>query len=152
MSSRVAPADGPKKEPPAGDAPANEPSKPAARDDKTSPDKTAAAPASDDPAAVAAIEKIGGKVTRNANGAVTGVDLSQASVKDFDFALLKKLPALARLELFGADVNNATLDKLQGLKLKELVLENTEITDEGTAQAGQSGHAQVAEPAPLVAT
>src|SRR5262245_30709814 len=88
---------------------------------------------SDDPQAIAAIEKAGGKVGRNSDGVVVSVDFSQGNVKDFDYALLGKLPALARLELFGADVNDATIDKLNGLKLGELVLENTEITDAGAA-------------------
>ena len=90
--------------------------------------------AADDPEAVSAIEKIGGAVTRNAAGNVTAVDLSKANVKDFDYSVLKKLPSLTSLELYGVDVNDATLDKLAGLPLQTLILENTEITDAATAK------------------
>src|SRR5262245_52659261 len=87
----------------------------------------------DDPAVVESIDKVGGKVARNEQGAVTSVDFSDAQIKGFDLSQLSRLPQLAKLELWGADVNNKSIDAIKDLKLTELVLENTEITDEGLA-------------------
>ncbi|HEX3727483.1 MAG TPA: hypothetical protein VHV08_14615, partial [Pirellulales bacterium] len=86
------------------------------------------------PQVIGEIEKIGGRVARDSSGAVTGVDLSEARPKDFDFTLLSKLPALVRLELYGAEVTDRALEAVGALKLRELVLENTEITDKGVPQ------------------
>jgi hypothetical protein len=110
----------------------HEPAEPTAA--SASPTASPATDASDDPAVVAALEKIGAKLARNKAGAVTAADFSDAQVKAFDFAQLAKLPGLEVLELWGADVDDATLDKIAPLKLRELTLENTEITDAGLAR------------------
>ena len=46
----------------------------------------------------------------------------------------RSCPACSGWSSIGSEVTNATLDSLAGLKLRELVLENTEITDEGLAK------------------
>src|SRR4051794_29649222 len=81
-----------------------------AKAESARPTAKSATAEADDPAAVAAIEKMGGKFTRNAAGNAIDVDLSRAKLKELDFGALKRLPSLARVELVGADVNNDTLD------------------------------------------
>ena len=63
----------------------------------------------DDPAAVAAMEKIDGKLTFDDAKNVVGLDLADAQATDADLAHLAGLPNLVRLELWGADISDATL-------------------------------------------
>src|SRR5690606_19207145 len=91
----------------------------------------------DDPEAVQAVEAAGGKITRNDDGAIVEVAFNTPAVKEFDFAQLEKLPSLETLELWGAEIDNETLDKIKNLELRELALENTEITDEGLAKLAE---------------
>ena len=72
--------------------------------------------ATDDPAAISAVEKAGRRITRDADGAVVTIDLQQGNVKDFDFAVLQKFPTLTRLELQGTNVKDGAIEKLSGLK------------------------------------
>jgi hypothetical protein len=71
---------------------------------------------------------------------VTGIDFQPASVKGFDFSLLSKLPRLERLTLWGADINNQTLDSLAGLKLRDLRLSSSDHRRR-PGQTGRDPHA-----------
>ena len=102
------------------------------------------------PQATEAVEKSAARLRATLAGQWSASTSAAANVKGFDFSVLKQFPKLQRLVLFGAEVNNATLDQIQGLKLRDLVLENTEITDEGLSKLAGTSDAQVAQPAPLV--
>ena len=111
--------------------------------------------------AVAAFEKLGGKISCNAAKSVVRVDLSYSIVDDADLVQLKQFPDLERLNLSETAVTESGLKHLKGLTklrvlrlrraandaglahLKELpnlqVLDlfQTEITDAGLKQVAQ---------------
>jgi hypothetical protein len=87
----------------------------------------------DEASAVKAIEKLGGKVTRDDNKPdrpVIAVDLSFTKVMDTDLKELKQLKQLTHLHLMGTQVTDAGLKEIKELKqLTALGLYNTEVTD-----------------------
>jgi hypothetical protein len=86
-------------------------------------------------AAVAAIKKLGGKVTfdeENPGKPVVDVDLSHSSTKATDLVHLKGLTSLQTLDLNGTKVTDAGLEHLKGLtNLHSLHLGKTKVTDTG---------------------
>lgn len=89
----------------------------------------------DEAAAVATIEKLGGKVefdAQPANRRVIKVYLHSTAVKDADLAMLEKLPKLQNLFLGKTQIGDAGLEHLQALsELKTLSLNSTQVTDDG---------------------
>ena len=78
---------------------------------------------------IAAIEKLGGKVTFKPK---FSVDLSQSQVTDSDLAHVKALSGLEHLDLSESQVTDAGLAHLKGLsKLISLTLFRTKVTDAG---------------------
>ncbi len=85
-------------------------------------------------AALKRINELDGEVTCNARKDVVGVNLLGRATSNADLALLKALPALAELEVWGPGIDDkgmTSLGELIGLKV--LVVENTGITDAGLA-------------------
>ena len=92
----------------------------------------------DEASAVKAVEKLGGKVTRDdklPGKPVTGVSLFTTAVTDAGLKELKDLKQLTTLDLDGTKVTDAGLKELKDLKqLTSLNLMNTEqVTDDGVA-------------------
>ena len=90
----------------------------------------------DEKQAVEAIEKLGGKVTRDSKRAgepVTDVDLAHSkSLKDDDLKILKEFKQLEWLSLNQTAVTDAGLAYVKDLKnLKTLGLLKTGVTDKG---------------------
>src|SRR3954452_20407511 len=84
--------------------------------------------------AIAAIEKLGGKVKRFWTGGVHGVDLSHASATDPELVLVRAMSSVLFLDFTGTRVTDAGLVHLEGLKnLRKLKLWGTRITDAGLA-------------------
>jgi len=94
--------------------------------------------------AVAALEKRGASVERDATGTVTAVSFRDTRATDADLPHLKALPNLRRLDLHShsedyagfnqVQVTNAGLVHLNGLtKLEELTILGTNVTDAGLA-------------------
>src|SRR5262245_30855891 len=85
--------------------------------------------------AVAAIEKLGGKVEVDANRPgkhAIAVKLTGDKVTDTDLVHLKPLTELQRLDLFATKVRGDGLKNLSGLtQLRYLSLHSSEVTDEG---------------------
>ena len=83
--------------------------------------------------AIAAIEKLGGKVTFDANNqAVFGVSLRKTEVTDAGMVYLKALTSLEDLDLSHTKLTDAGLEHLKGLtKLRWLGLGGTKVTDAG---------------------
>src|SRR5262249_12679584 len=98
--------------------------------------------------AVAAIEKLGGKVTRDEASPgkpVVKVDLSLSGVTDAGLAPVQGLRRLQALALSGTKVRDAGLGHLRGLQaLRVLNLLHTGVTDAGLARL--QGLAQLREP------
>src|SRR5437763_1900605 len=86
-----------------------------------------------DPAA--AVEALGGRLTRNAAGEVVGVDLSNAWLTDVDLARLAALPRLESISLAYTKVTDLGLEQLAPLRrVKVLDLYYAEyVTDLGVA-------------------
>lgn len=102
-------------------------------------EKAAPAPAAANPA-VAAIEKLGGKVDHEGMDAakpIVAVNFGVAKIKDADLDSLKGLDDLAKLTLNNnKELTDAGLDKLKQLnlpKLAKLYLVDTQVTDAGLA-------------------
>lgn len=88
--------------------------------------------ASDQQAAIAAIEKLGGVYL---GGEHPRVVFSGPSVKDADLAHVACLSELVELDLAITGVTDAGLAQLAGLeKLKSLQLDRTQVTDAGLMQ------------------
>ena len=85
--------------------------------------------------AIAAIKKLGGKVTfaeRKPGKPVTGVDLSFTKIIDADLVHLKGLTKLQTLSLINTKVTDAGLVHLKGMtNLQRLDLTDTKVTDAG---------------------
>lgn len=88
----------------------------------------------EDKRAVAAVEKLGGKVERNANGDVVKVDLNNAKFKDEDLKNLERFHELEWLDLRVSTLTDAGMVHLSGLrKLKFLNVARTSVSDTGLA-------------------
>ena len=89
----------------------------------------------DEAAAVAAIQKLGGKVDYAGEGAerrVIKVYLHQTQVGDDDLVVLKKLPKLKNLFLGKTNIGDPGLTHLeQAAELQTLGLNSTRVTDAG---------------------
>jgi hypothetical protein len=85
--------------------------------------------------AVAFVEKLGGKVTRDEKlpgKPVTGVNLGLSKVTDLGLKEVVALKNLHKLDLFGTDVTDAGLKELAHLKsLTTVTLTETKVTDAG---------------------
>ena len=85
--------------------------------------------------AIAAIEKVGGKVQRDEtlpNKPVGIVTLSKPNITDAQMAHLKGMTELKKLYLGGSKITDAGLENLKGLtKLEILGIGNTKVTDAG---------------------
>jgi hypothetical protein len=86
-------------------------------------------------AAMGWVSELGGRITTNAKGEVTGVHLSGTFVSDEDMDALAAIPTLERIDLSHTRVTDLGLLRLKGLtKVRELNLFYAElITDEGLA-------------------
>ena len=90
-------------------------------------------PPGDEPAAVAALEELGCKLTRNDAGNVTGVAVGTAELQDADLVHLKGLPALVDLDLAKSPITDDGLAILESLpQLKALGLQRCNLlTNDG---------------------
>jgi Leucine-rich repeat (LRR) protein len=83
--------------------------------------------------AVAVVEGLGGKITRDKNRPnkpVIGLNLSKARISDANVETVANFPQLETLDLSETDVTDAGLVWLRGLRqLRELDLRHTKITD-----------------------
>jgi hypothetical protein len=79
------------------------------------------------------IERVGGKVERNAAGAVVAVNLRGTWVNDAEMAYLAELPELGKLDLSHTRISDEGMLRLKGApKIRELNLYYAEwITDQG---------------------
>ena len=95
----------------------------------------AAEPKTDEVKAIAEIEKLGGRVTRDEGSPgkpVIDVDLGNSQVTDAGLVHLKGLPQLQSLCLYGTQVTDAGLVHLKGLtRLQSLNLATPQVTDAG---------------------
>src|SRR5436190_11057360 len=89
----------------------------------------------DEASAVKAVEKLGGKVTRDdklPGKPVIGVSFFGTQVTDAGLKELKDLTQLKELSLYGPQVTDAGLKELKDLKqLTTLDLSGTQVTDVG---------------------
>ena len=103
-------------------------------ENKSSPATSAAKPVETQEQAIAAIKKLGGKVTieRKSPNKLIHVDLRGIKVTDAGLVHLKGLTNLQTLYLYRTKVTDAGLVHLKGLtNLQFLSLYNTKVTDEG---------------------
>jgi hypothetical protein len=88
--------------------------------------------------AVAAIQKLGGKVERDdkrAGSPVVTVDLMRDKIKDADLACLADLREVTSLKLDNTGLTDEGLKHLKGLKnLRRLTVSFTGVSDEGLKQ------------------
>lgn len=108
-------------------------------DQKTADAK--ASPETDQAAAIAAIEKLGGKIEvdlEDPDRPVIGMDFSGCDgdrLTDGDLAILEGLTRLQRLSLHSCGITDAGLEYLGGLtELRSLNLDGANITDAGLTQ------------------
>ena len=86
-------------------------------------------------AAIAAINKLGGRIDLDRNGAVVEVSLGYTKVTDADLENLKGLSNLHTLRLSKTNVTDAGLEHLKGLKsLRVLDFARTQVTNAGLEQ------------------
>ncbi|MGA2031946.1 MAG: hypothetical protein ABSG68_06810 [Thermoguttaceae bacterium] len=79
-----------------------------------------------------AVEQLGGKVYLGEDGTVVAVDLGRTKTTDADLALVKQLPQLRGLSLWGTQVGDTGLLNLEDLsQLEELNLLCTKVSDAG---------------------
>lgn len=91
-------------------------------------------------AAAAALTKLGGRVTSDADGHVAAVDLAQTPITDEDLKLLAACPHLVELNLRATLVSDAGLETVgRLLQLEFLGLTGTMVTDAGLAHLAQLG-------------
>ena len=90
---------------------------------------------SDEAAAVAAIQRLGGKVEFDTNGPdrrVQKVYLHQTRVRDDDLAVFEKLPKLQNVFLGKTDITDEGLKHLElATELRTISLNGTRVTDRG---------------------
>jgi hypothetical protein len=95
----------------------------------------AAEPKVDEAKAIAEIEKLGGKVTRDEKSPgklVIGVAFSKSKLTNAELEHLASLPHLQSLELDNAQITDAAFANISKVpQLKRLLLINTPITDTG---------------------
>lgn len=90
--------------------------------------------------AAAAIEKLGGKVERNAEHDVIKVDLNNAKVTDADLKWLRAFPALQWLDLRITNIGDEGVSNLKLLhNIKFLNLFRTNLTDKGLVELNGLG-------------
>src|ERR1700736_2742039 len=81
------------------------------------------------------VEDLGGSVTRNAQGRITGVNLRGTWVGDSDLRNLNELPDLSKLDLSLTHITDQGMQEIKDLKgITDFSLYFTEyVTDEGIA-------------------
>lgn len=85
----------------------------------------------DDPAAVAALKKLGAKISLRPTGEVQSMGLQYTKFTDKELALLDGVPNLEILDLTFTQIGEPTFKKLGTMKpLKLIVLDQTKISDE----------------------
>ena len=90
--------------------------------------------------AVAAIEKLGGKVEVDENNDVVNVNLGGTKITDAGLVYLKGMQKLKVLGLSGSKITDAGMAHLKGLtKLEGLDLKGTKVTDAGLAHLNLKG-------------
>lgn len=90
--------------------------------------------------AAAALKKLGGRVTTDADGHVAAVDLAQTAITDEDLKLLAACPQLVELNLRATLVSDAGLETVSRLsQLEFLGLTGTMVTDAGLEHLVQLG-------------
>ena len=100
-------------------------------------------------AALARIEKLGGKVEYGPDKTVVAVDLNPRATTNADILLLTALKDVVKLDLYGAEISDAGIPALARFpKLRELGLENTDITDAGVKELSKLRRDPRAEPSP----
>lgn len=98
----------------------------------------------DDPAAVAALEKLPVRLVRSYRGVVQGVEMTDPDVDDAAMAHLEGLPSLEWLKIERCEVTDAGLEHLAGLgRLRRLYLHDLAVTDAGLAQLGKLARLEV---------
>jgi hypothetical protein len=87
-------------------------------------------------AAVAAIEKLGGKITYAKDGSAAGIDLRDQKVRSEQLEPIARFPQLKTLVLWGPRITNAAMTHVAGLtELTDLELDNcSTVSDAGLAQ------------------
>ena len=91
--------------------------------------------------AIAAIEKLGGKVDRYWTGGACGVDLSRARAGDAELADLKRIGPVRTVNLAGTRITDAGLAEFEGMAhLRKLNLAGTRITDAGLVRLREIDH------------
>ena len=89
--------------------------------------------------AVAELEKLGAKITKDDQGQVIRVNLYATRITDAGLVHLKGLTNLQDLKLGGTKITDAGLVHLKGLtNLQELHLSDTQVTDAGLAAMQQT--------------
>ncbi|MBA2117922.1 leucine-rich repeat domain-containing protein [Bremerella alba] len=98
-----------------------------------SPESKAAAPEPDDPEAVAALEKLGGKLTKDGNGNVIRADFSAVVPEDVsEFEPISKLKQLQLIKFYGAEITDQVTTYMKDLtELRDVDFTNGVITDAG---------------------
>ncbi|MFP6610941.1 MAG: hypothetical protein VB835_01430, partial [Pirellulales bacterium] len=81
---------------------------------------------------IAAIKKLGGKVTVDGNKAAITVRLGFSKITDAGLEHLKGLTELKELLLYNTKITDAGLEHLKGLtNLELLIIRHTQVTDAG---------------------
>lgn len=90
-------------------------------------------PEADDPEAVAALEELGGKLTKDGNGNVVRADFSAVVVEDDDvFAPIAKLKQLQLVKFYGAEITDDVTGFMKDLtELRDVDFSNCVIEDKG---------------------
>jgi tetratricopeptide (TPR) repeat protein len=85
----------------------------------------------DDPAAIAALKKLGGRISMRPTGEVQSMGLQYTKFNDRDIALLEGVPSLEIIDLTFTQIGEPTIKKLGTMKqLKLIVLDQTKVTDD----------------------
>lgn len=89
------------------------------------------APKKDDPAAVAALKKLGARISVKPTGEVQSMGLQYTKFTDREVALLDGVPSLEIIDLTFTQIGEPVLKKLGTMKsLKLIVLDQTKVTDD----------------------
>ena len=104
----------------------------------------AAEPRAYEAAAVATVERLGGSVTFDADGHVTGIALGNRPTTDSDLGAFAGLKRLESLEVWGAEITDVGMESIGRMQpLQKLVLENTDVTDEGAVELARLANLRV---------